>query len=316
MNYWRLTLAPRSPLATPLQSDTLFGHLCWAIRYTEGEAALREFLEESEKRVFVLSDGFPGGFLPRPLCLPLTMAQQEAWVGRHFPQDEMQGYRKLKEVRKARFIPDEVFLSRRHQLSEEGLCDALLAAAGTQPTARDFRQAHNRIDRTTERTPDVGGLYFTEATAYDGKYRYAVYVATDFIESTTLGGLFRWMGNNGYGKDASIGRGQFELLDMADAGPLFGWGGNRRLSLSRGVITAEMREPLYRLFTKHGRLGGDRVNDTSGPFKYPIILTEPGATFASDDPFPGGLIRNVHPHLTDVVHMARHLTIPFAEVAT
>ena len=44
---YRLTLAPASSFLTPLQSDTLFGHLCWALRNQRGEGALEAGAEES-----------------------------------------------------------------------------------------------------------------------------------------------------------------------------------------------------------------------------------------------------------------------------
>lgn len=40
MRSYRVEITPRSPWGTPLQADTLFGHLCWALAYTQGGKAL------------------------------------------------------------------------------------------------------------------------------------------------------------------------------------------------------------------------------------------------------------------------------------
>ena len=44
MNVYRLTIEPLTSFRTPLQSDTIWGHLMWALRYLEGESALLAFL--------------------------------------------------------------------------------------------------------------------------------------------------------------------------------------------------------------------------------------------------------------------------------
>ena len=41
---YRARLALHSPFGTPLAGDTLFGQLCWALRESAGEAALKERL--------------------------------------------------------------------------------------------------------------------------------------------------------------------------------------------------------------------------------------------------------------------------------
>lgn len=62
-----LTLKPKSGWVTPLQADTIFGHLCWKIKQKEGKEKLEKFLEEMEQKpFFVVSNVFPKGYIPRP----------------------------------------------------------------------------------------------------------------------------------------------------------------------------------------------------------------------------------------------------------
>jgi len=82
MSRFRISFRLVSSLGTPFQADTIFGHICWAIRYLEGEKALEEFLAAyDDAPPLLISDGFPvvGGsfYLPRP-TLPAPPQDLEA----------------------------------------------------------------------------------------------------------------------------------------------------------------------------------------------------------------------------------------------
>ena len=76
MQLIRLTLELVAPLGTPLAGPTLFGQLCWLKREAEGEAALSRWLAEPNA-LWRVSDGFPHGFLPKPLVRPRAIAAGE-----------------------------------------------------------------------------------------------------------------------------------------------------------------------------------------------------------------------------------------------
>src|SRR5436309_4450718 len=82
METYQVRLALRAATGTPWQADTLFGHLCWQLRYQEGAQAVEDFLElyRLGEPPLVLSDGFPGSpeLLPRPLLPPMTMVEDGA----------------------------------------------------------------------------------------------------------------------------------------------------------------------------------------------------------------------------------------------
>ena len=71
----RIRLRLCGPLATPLHSGTLFGHLCWAKRLREGEAALTDWLAALPESPLLLSDAVPHDHLPRPLLQPGDRAE-------------------------------------------------------------------------------------------------------------------------------------------------------------------------------------------------------------------------------------------------
>jgi len=307
-NYYRVRLLLCSPLATPLHSGTLFGHLCWAWRALYGESSLKDWLRELSDEPFLISDAMEKDEVPRPLLkprertAPLTVAEIQV----------------LKKLKARTSIDKGLFLSLRNALNEEMLLMRLqkVEQSQTQPRsdrAHTKRRAHNTIDRRTGRTPDSGGLYFTEEEWTIGESRYRdVYVYCQ-LSPKELSKLFGLAGCWGYGKDATSGRGRFEVSVEVEATGLFGGTGTRRMSLSRGTLTPNMLNPRYRLRTHYGKLGGLYAM-SDRPFKYPLSLLLPGATFgpADDGPY-GQMLDAVHPHRPEILQNAWHLTVPFTE---
>jgi CRISPR-associated protein Csm4 len=307
-----IRLRLRSPLATPLHSGTLFGHLCWVLRYRDGETALNEWLAELPESPLLLSDAFPAGYLPRPLLAPGLRPTQL--------QGESRGVfrRRLEEdkrLRKTAWISVEDFLTLRNGLNEERLLALLGESSLPQGRKIPLRVAHNTIDRHTGTTPDSGGLYFMDEDWHDAAAsEFEVYVKTE-LALEALQDLFSRVGELGFGRDASLGRGQFKAGVAPADRRLFDADGNRLLSLSHGLLSANMATPYYRLHTHYGKLSGLYAGSARSPFKHPLLLIPPGATFAPQDPGPfGALLRNVHPHHPEICHNAWHLCLPFPAV--
>jgi CRISPR-associated protein Csm4 len=314
---YRIRFRLASPLATPLHSGTLFGNLCWAWRYLHGEASLGKWLCSLPEDPFLISDGFPAGMLPRPLLKPARR--------RVHTLGEIETHKKL---RKRKLIPREVFLQLRTAMSEEALHEKLRELEESERQQRSrltpheleqlgreewVRMPHNRIHRITGRTPDEGGLFFTEELWTTGLRQYRdVYVQTS-LPQDRLEELFRQVARWGYGKDATWGRGRFDGVEFfREDGGLFDGKGTRAMSLSHGSLTANMVRPRYQLETHYGRLGGVYASSSS-PFKFPLLLLKPGSTFdAGPGPF-GELLHEVHPSMPAVRHNAWHLFVTFQE---
>jgi CRISPR-associated protein Csm4 len=308
---YRIRVRLRAPLATPMHSGTLFGHLCWALRDLRGEQALEEWLQSCQEPPLLLSDAFPVGYLARPLLAPEARpapvggAQRRAFIER---------LEKEKLLRKRASMAVEDFLALRGGLSEHSLLQRL--AQGSYDTGRveRLRVAHNTINRHTGTTPAAGGLYFVQETWHDLQAsELDVYVRTH-LAADDLETLFAHVGEQGFGRDASLGRGRFSAqVNVADAA-LFQHSGNRLLSLSHGVLSPNMAEPRYRLHTHYGKLGGLYATGPRSPFKYPVRLMRPGATFAPADSGPyGALLEGVHPHHHEIRHYGWHLCLPYTE---
>jgi len=79
MKTLQITLKMESGTLTPFQADTIFGHLCWVIAHKEGEKGLEEFLKPFKQGnpPFIISDGFPGELLPKPMVVEFNIYKPE-----------------------------------------------------------------------------------------------------------------------------------------------------------------------------------------------------------------------------------------------
>lgn len=225
-------------------------------------------------------------------------------------------------LKKRQFIPEAVFLKLRNQMSELSLCQEM----GDQPDAgraeRDFthkkRMARNAIDRLTGTTPDEGGLFFSDAREPVEGLRTQLFINTSAASMDLLRELFEFIGDNGFGANASVGHGamNFHILEESS---LFDFPGNRAMTLSHGVLTSNQRNPRYRNHSHFGKLGGHFANTGFSPFKYPILMVRPGSTFEPTDEGPfGEILSGVHhdPQLSTIRHHAMHLPVFFNEVVS
>lgn len=300
LHRFRLTLD--GPLGTPLSSGTLFGHLCWAMLRADGESALVRWLQDLRAGTHrcLLSDAFPRDLLPRPLLPPFRQPGDVATKD----ADAAKQRAKLPWVRR------EDWLAHRGALSPTRLHGMLtdwkrLAAV----------HAHNRIDRVTGTTPETAGLWFVEDDwSFAGTPERDLYVDTD-LPPAEVEALLADVGAHGYGRDSTYGRGRFRVLggdldpDLADHT------GNRVMSLSHGCLTANMADARWERFTHFGKVAIEVAHTGARPFKRPVVLMKPGATFrpAGEGPF-GALLGGVHQDRPELVHHAYHLAIPYTEV--
>jgi CRISPR-associated protein Csm4 len=314
MALFRAILRLKSPLGTPLHSGTLFGQLCWAKQECDGEAALENWLSD-ERHVWALSDGFPVGLLPRPLARPAA------------PSDDPKVADDRKKQRKRGFVRRDGFIKIRDRLSEETLGPHLIATMD-----RSFTLAHNTIDRRTGSTPDAGGLYFLEedwsfssrapgrskplreGTVEAGPLRDLHIVASE-SEVAHIKRLLSALGEMGYGRDANLGRGQWTVESVEPDAELANGPNGRLVSLSHGSAEPDMGDLRCRIDTHYGKVGpGVTARNGISPFKKPLLLLQPGATF--NGPVSrryGALLRSVHSECPEIVHNAFHVAIPFVE---
>lgn len=305
-NECTLTINLKSSLITPFQADTLFGHICWAIRFLYGEASgrLEKFLasyENNDPPPLLISDGFPKGFLPKPIISPITPDDLENIVGK---EDRVKKAGIIKEIKNLEYIPKDLFfeLTASGSLNPKNLFDTLFLhyekIGKTALMEVPMTIQHNSINRMNQTTT---GLFFQEERFFkkDGN-SFDVYLKTT-MPFDEIEGIFRFISEQGYGRDKSTGKGHFEIeinegIDLPESGHP-----NAFMSLSSYM--PHDKAPTnghYRLIHKYGKLGGIFAKGTleKNPFKKPLIMFAAGSTFYDTDfnknKIYGRLIPDVH----------------------
>ncbi|MGQ9677217.1 MAG: type III-A CRISPR-associated RAMP protein Csm4 [Chloroflexota bacterium] len=308
MDWYRLRLQTASPTATPWQADTIFGHLCWALVFLEGEDFLRTFLElyDLGEPPLVLSNGFPGDLLPRPL-----LGGQPASRAGDSDADQ-ETYRRGKELRRAIWLTESEF--DRARRGEE-------VTPRAESPWRNVVTMHNQINRVTGTTGEEGSLYARESQAlagpgHNGEESYGsvtVYALVDPGFTNTLQRCLDYLGATGYGKRKSVG---FGALSKPEPERFAGFppidGANGFMSLSNFVpAKGDPVRGAWRTLVKRGKLG-EHLARTDNPFKRPVVMLEAGSCFY-DSPvrsFYGRLVKDVHDGRREIVQYGLALPVP------
>ena len=327
----RYKITPRSPVITPLASDTLFGHLCWAIRYREGGEALEKFLQEYGQgpAPVIFSSCFAADTLPRPALPPPSRAQTAGFVESAFgdtPRALFKGLSAIKKWNKAGRISLEDWQNLKDGYDPLKLYSLLLSRRDSEGEAKASAPVqdstmHNTINRESG-TVQEGGLFVRDKTWYARDSVLDLYVRTRDPEAAAVADWFltEYLPASGFGADKSAGMGVLDIEKDRDFDPtaLEAQNSNVRMSLSFCAFHGMEQYPaLYRLTTRFGKLGGDFAysSPTGGPprpFKKPILMFAPGAVFGCDSRLDDvGLLKNVHSD-ERIRHCGVPLTIPFS----
>lgn len=290
MNYWKLRLLPRSLQLTPWQADTFFGSLCWALVHRQGEEALRRFLTPfmDHDPPFLLSDGFPEGYLPVPLFHRV----------RHQESPDPTAYAQNKQRKKMAYVPEAAFAD---------LCTGgPLSLSGCPPPLVDQQaQLHCTIDRitgTTKGGEDESTMSLFQLEGWipaDPARAHTILVAERHEGALEpLWALFQDLAMTGFGKKKSSGMGQFQLGEEPQAWhPALPSQPNGFVSLS-GFIPAssDPTRGYWQVAVKHGKLG-EAYARGGDPFKKPWIHLLPGSCFFTDTQ-PETFYGRMLPHLS------------------
>ena len=281
MQSYQLTLKPLSAFATPLYGDTLFGQLCWAIRNRYGEDRLIELLQGyTEQRPFaIVSNAFPEGYLPLPK-LP------------GYFYNEVPGQDR-KAVKKLTWLPLEALDSELPSWLQQAKSDSQLAEAyqekGYSHLVETHTQAHNSINRLTGTTGEGFAPYNMSQQWFHPKLKLHCYLHIDQsrIDLAEIQQCLEDIGQIGYGKDASIGMGKYEIEAFKTYALPIQASANACLTLApcapqgQGYDSANS---YYQMFTRFGRHGDSGVHKDNKPFKNPVLLAQAGAIFSMQLP--------------------------------
>ncbi len=263
----RLKLRPLGAWTTPWQADSLVGALACSWARSHGAAALRRDLLDpwlADEPPFVLSDALPGDCLPAPMAVPLWWdwpAEKHTAVKMHrwFTSAD---FRRVQHGEQPKLEP--VSVSVRHRV-----------------------RLRNTVSRVAD-TPGAGGGELFEVPYSDMSepgQGLSLYVRATRRGLDVLIEALELLGRTGYGADASVGHGGFELLEEPRPCPALD-----DVPEAAGFISLSTWQPapsdpvdgLWRVFVKYGKLAPEFHG--TAVFKRPQIMLEAGACFRTDGP--------------------------------
>lgn len=272
MTLYRISIKLKSSLVTLLKGDTIWGHFVWGIANHEGDEAVEKFLSECKTKnpPLIVSSAFPKG----SLCKPIPEVKEHGDLS-------IEKYSEIKKLKKIKYV---------------NVCGYFADKNGSDPESKIFEtrsSMHNSINRFSN-TVEEGGLYsINEMWSKDGKSDFDIYILSSYsVERVTE--LSKWAFENGFGADASVGKGYIEVSGKAEIVEP-SKKGNKYLALAPFVATENVKNLRADTFIRSGKIGGAFASSMS-PYKKTAILFDEGAVFESDEPiqFVGKLLTNMH----------------------
>lgn len=297
---FRVRLRLHGPVGTPLLADTLFGGLCWALLYNEGDKELERFLERyrAGDPPLIISNGFPGDLFPRPFA-PLISIEDPA-------VDPLARYQESKRRKSMRYLTREGF---------DAFCRNEPVTLVPQRPWVEKLIVRNRINRWTGRAADRGGLFpETELYLNEGFPYLTVFARVTEGWEEIIRNAFMTLGHMGLGRRRSVGRGHFSVLaweEMDALGCLSG--ANGFISLSDFVpAPSDPSDGWWGVSIKYGKLS-EGFGLTEMPFKRSLLMLRAGSCFrvaGPIKPFYGRMVPDMVPALPQVMHYGLALAVP------
>lgn len=302
MKHYEVTIQPLSAFGTPLKGDTLFGHFCWQAAYTASLVAggLETALSKYPERPFaVFSSAWPRfEGTPRPYVfkrpdVPLS------WLFSFETQDRESRYQNIKTHKAQKWMQvnnslqldfEKVSFATDVEVAKQALEIATPQTRRILPDGdgicfvQHFLQPHNSINRLTD-TTGIGAFapYAMASHSFCPETELVIFVLVDETQTSIeriCDGLSA-VGRFGFGRDASIGLGRFEIVDTSEPDWPSGSGYNAAYTLAP-CVPKSGHQAYFTPFVRYGK-HGDQMAVSQNPFKNPVIMADEGAVLMSPD---------------------------------
>jgi len=291
MKLYKTTITPKSNFLTPLKGDTLFGQLCWAVRFIFGKKRLEELLSDYDKDPFlIVSDGFASGYLPKPKMMSDLLDEN---------------------------VSDKKINRKKIWLTQKELGNGEYHKARTDKEINNIDKkdtvVRNSINYKTATTEgDKFSPYDIKEMSFSNKDIYFL-LRFDF-ELEDLTKCLNFVSKSGYGKDSTIGKGRFEFTPFEEVNKSDI--SNTYIALNPFVPhNLQCEEIYYEPFTRFGKSGANRA--FKNPFKKPLIFADYGAVIKfekkTDIEYVGKAVTNISTY-KDIVHQGYGVVLPIKEL--
>ncbi len=275
MELYKVTLELESSLITPLKGDTIWGHVVWGIANHEGEEAVNKFLSDckTSESPFVVSSAFPHNMLCKPMP-PVQKRQKEMTPAK---------YAEIKKNKKSIYINSSLYLEQQNEKENEKITKVFESVEVT----------HNTMNRFSNTVND-GGL-FAVSEQWATVKLFDIYIVSSY-EKNRVKQLLDWAFENGFGADASVGKGKITVVGEPESIKTK-CKSNSYMALGPFVLpeNSEITDLKADIFVRTGKIGGAFASFLQ-PWKKTVVLFNEGAIFSSDKPisFIGKMLTDIH----------------------
>ncbi len=294
MTTYRIHFKLQSSVRTPFHADTIFGHLCWALRYLKGDDKLKDWLESFTTSPTLISNAFRLGTFPRPSLPPLSLHNLGKLKGFNPDLLDLKTATILKGMKKVAFLSEEWIKEHQASFSNATLSCHLFDLAAERlkepkdkkrTTVKSVAITHNTYDRLNGRVLE-GSLYDWEESFYiqpNGKPQiFWFLIRTETLSKSEIENMLRFVAFSGFGADKSTGKGQIEITSIEEYSLPECPNANAFISLSNFIPSRpEDLNGYYKPITKFGKLGGEWAAG-GVPFKKPVVMLQAGAVIKDD----------------------------------
>lgn len=296
MKLYKVTIKPISTFATLPKGDTIFGQLCWSIKYRFGEERLEKLLSNYDNEPFlIVSDAFVKGYLPKP-NMPHKFLKEDPLL--------------KKENRKKVWMKLEDLL--------EGNYKNAKTNKDIKNIDKQIVTIHNALNYKTFHTGDGFDPYGIEEFYLSKKDIYFL-LNENSLSFKEFKEVFELFSQIGFGKKVTIGKGRFEILSYEE----ININNSSKFFMSLSPFSAnglECKDIYYEPFTRFGKFGADRAYKNA--FKKPILLADTASVVEYDEKksledikYIGKGIRGVSdiPEYSNSVHQGYAIVLPLGE---
>jgi CRISPR-associated protein Csm4 len=307
MGTFKVKFKVLSSVITPFQADTIWGHIAWACYYIWGEKKCKDFIQSHrEGNPTLVSNAYPDGFMPVPY-IPFVGGSDEVTDSEIFKRVKKQNLMRVENFEKIKdgLSSVKLFDVLKKEIEDEARKDKKFVNFVSETMSETILR--NKIDRLSFTTTEMGELFATEETFYNFDVSMWFVIRTEFFSKGEIEMILKCIELNGFGADASVGKGRIKFTQLTEQGLPEAKDGNAFMSLSNFVPAerefVEFEDAWYKLFVKFPKVGGYFA--LIDPFKKPILFFEAGSVFkvSKVKDYYGCLVENVHSN-QDIVQYA------------
>jgi CRISPR-associated protein Csm4 len=303
MEYLKIKIKPVSNFSTIPMSDTIFGQLIWIL--SDMGFDVNNLLENYESEPFlVVSDFLPmnTGNTPKiPVKYSLESSKSEK-ISKILERKSLKN--------RNRINIDDLFNA--EKVNNDKLIELSTSLSEFSKQSEVIRCSINRLTGTTGNNFDP---YPVVETNYYKNSEYYFYIYfSEKITKEEIYSAIEMMGKVGFGKDASLGKGQFKIMD-SEAVNFSNTNKNSIYTLGNLVMEdLSAKNIYYEPFTRFGRHGNLRAVK-GNPFKNPVVMALQGSLICFpekilfDKPYIGKAVKGLSVY-EDTVHQGYSLYIP------